>query len=134
MKINLIEYFEKTVHFLPQKPAVFDGASTLNFSELQQKAKIVSAIISKKNKSINNPVAVYLPKSNGAIVAFLGTLYSGNCYAPLDIKNPTNRIKSIVQALKPICIITNNNYIEHLAGLNLNIDRKSTRLNSSHYS
>lgn len=122
MKINLIEYFERTANLFPLKLAVADTSSKLNFLELKQKAKIVSTIISKKNNSVNNPIAIYLPKTNDAIVAFIGTLYSGNCYAPLDTKNPTNRIKSILQALNPICIITNNNCIEDLIKCNLNID------------
>src|SRR5690606_34008711 len=57
-----------------------------------------------------------------AVISFLATLYSGNCYAPLDTKNPISRIGSILQALDPICIITNNAHIGNMKKCGLNID------------
>ncbi|MCG2461189.1 amino acid adenylation domain-containing protein [Flavobacteriaceae bacterium F89] len=122
MKINLIEYFENTVDLFSGKVALVDANSELTFEKLQIRAKYVAVRIAQKNRIINRPIAIYLPKSNEAIVSFLATLYSGNCYAPLDTKNPISRIKSILQVLDPICIVTNNTYIANIKKCGLDID------------
>lgn len=122
MKINLIEYFERTTDLFPNKLAVSDGKTQLNFKDLQQRAKQIAFNISKINHGINKPIAVFLPKENNAIVTFIGTLYSGNCYAPIDVKNPDSRIKSIVNVLKPKAVITNNDYLEKIHSFNLDVE------------
>jgi amino acid adenylation domain-containing protein len=122
MRINLIEYFETTVDLFFDKTAVSDGASQLSFKELKQRAQQLASYISTEQQLINSPIAVFLPKNNDAIVSFIATLYSGNCYAPLDVKNPVTRIQSIVNVLKPIAIITNNDYVEKLSECDLNIE------------
>jgi len=122
MKINLIEYFENTVGLYPEKLAVVDSLSKLKFKDLKQKSTLIAHEISKLNNSINKPVAIYLPKTTDAAASFIGTLYSGNCYTPLDTKNPIVRIESILKTLDPICIITNNSYIEKLKKSDVNFD------------
>lgn len=122
MNINLIEYFESTVNLHPNKLALVDASSELTFNEVQKHAKIISTKISNKYELFNKPIAVYLPKSNESIISFIACLYSGNCYAPLDTKNPIERIESILKVLKPLCIITNNDYLENLKKSNLDID------------
>ena len=114
IKINLIEYFENTVDLFPDKLALVDSTSQLTFNELKQKAQLIATQIAKNNSSINSPVAIYLPKTNDAIASFLGTLYSGNCYTPLDTKNPVPRIEAILKALNPSCIITNDRFISNI--------------------
>ena len=115
MEINLIEYFEKTVQIYPNKLAISDSQSMLNFEELKNKAKSLSRVIEQRTENkINQPIGIYLPKCNDSLVSFIATLYSGNCYAPLDIKNPINRINSILEVLKPCCIITSNKYVDQL--------------------
>lgn len=122
MKINLIEYFERTVELYPDKLAVCDDNSFLSFKELEHKAKSIAIHISAKYDSINKPIAIYLPKNNDSIVSFIATLYSGNCYVPLETKNPINRIQSILQVLKPLCIITNNRFLANLKKCELGFD------------
>lgn len=122
MKINLIEFFEKTVSSFPNKLALVDEVSKLTFVELRQRAQLIAYHISKRNTSINTPIAIYLPKSNEGIATFLATMYSGNCYAPLDTKNPVPRMQSILEILKPSCIITNNQYLGNLKKCNPQVE------------
>jgi len=110
MQINLIDSFETTVDSFPYKTAISDGYSEMNFKTLKLNTNDLAAVILKEEKNINKPIAVFLPKGTDAIISFLAILYSGNCYAPLDIKNPASRIKSIVKLLEPITIITNSMY------------------------
>ena len=122
MNINLVEYFESTVNLFPNKLALVDSSSKLNFIEIRQKARLISFKISNNYVLLNRPIAVFLPKSNDSIISFIATLYSGNCYAPLDTKNPIERIKSILNVLKPLCILTNSEYEEKLKQCNLEFD------------
>lgn len=121
ININLIEYFENTVNLFPDKLALVDSNYELTFYELRRRAKLIANQISKNNNIINRPVAIYLPKTNEAIASFLGTLYSGNCYTPLDTKNPIQRIEAILKTLKPSCIITNNKFLNNIKKCNLKI-------------
>lgn len=136
MKINLIEYFEATVEKFSEKIATVDSHSELSFKELKQKSLAMSAFFAKNQYPANRPIAAYLPKSNNALISFIATLYNGNCYAPLDVKNPVNRIKSILEVLEPVCVVTKSEYINNIdqCGLNLeviNIDELKLESNSS---
>ena len=107
MNINIIEYFNRTAESYPQKIAVKDSEKELSFSELRTKAHTLGHKLNEEHTGINTPIAIFLPKSTGAITAILGILYSGNIYAPLDIHNPADRIHAIIKQLQPACIITN---------------------------
>jgi amino acid adenylation domain-containing protein len=122
MKINLVDYFEHVVDLFPEKTAISDGTFQMDFKTLRQRAKQVATDISKKQQLINRPVAIFLPKTNDAIVAFIATLYSGNCYAPLDVKNPISRITSIIETLDPITVITNTTYLDKIKTCDLKLE------------
>ena len=51
------------------------------------------------------PVVVFMKKHPKTIVAFLGTIYSGCFYVPLDEEMPRHRIDLIFQTLQPGAII-----------------------------
>jgi amino acid adenylation domain-containing protein len=121
MKINLIEYFEQTVKLFPNKLAVSDDTSQYNFRQLKEKSMTLSSYISNKHALINRPVAIYLPKTNDSIICFLASLYSGNCYAPIDVKNPINRIEAILTNLDPLCVLTNSKHLPTLLKCQLKI-------------
>lgn len=106
MYTNTTELFEETVTRFPDKHAVIDKSGYLTFSDLQKISKIIAMHITAIVKSVNNPVAIFLPKSKEAVAAFLGVNYSGNFYVPLDSKSPISRIKVILDNLQPDIIIT----------------------------
>ena len=115
MKINLIEYFEQTVKENSDKTAVVDGESRINFSELYTRVLgLASQILEIPEKTINRPVAVYLPKSIECIIADIAITFSGNAYMNLDIKSPATRIESILTTIDPLLIITDEKHIHLL--------------------
>jgi amino acid adenylation domain-containing protein len=63
-----------------------------------------------KNNVHNSPIAVFLPKGINAISAFIGILYSGNYYVPLDVSSPIDRINSIIKDLGDCLIISSTEY------------------------
>jgi D-alanine--poly(phosphoribitol) ligase subunit 1 len=106
MKTNVLFYLEKTTEEHPNKTALDDGKNTLTFQELQEKAKRIGAYIHKELGVTNKAVFVTTDRSIHPIVAFLGVLYSGNYYVPIDDKTPSLRLNQMVDKIKPAAIIT----------------------------
>jgi amino acid adenylation domain-containing protein len=107
MKKNLIEYFFQTSNVNPHKIAVVDADIKLNFTDLRNKAFQIAETILSQTKGYNNPIAVFLPKSADCIAADLAITMTGNIYMNLDVKSPGERLKNIIDAIKPLAIITN---------------------------
>jgi len=115
MQINAIDYFEKGALIkCPEKVAVIDQSGSFTFAQLERFSKNLAALISKRLGAIRQPIPVFLPKSVQSIVADIGTLYSGNAYANLDIKSPAQRLKGMIQNLNPGLIVTS---AAHVAAL-----------------
>ena len=114
MQISVLEYFEKTVLKHKEKIAIIDNESKLTFNELEKYAKELSSLINSKINVLNQPIGIFLPKGANSIIAFLGTLYSGNFYVPLDIESPQKRLETIINNLEPKIIITTKKYLEIL--------------------
>ena len=114
MQINVLEYFEKTVLKHKEKIAIIDNESKLTFNELEKCAKKLCFLIHIKMNLINQPIGIFLPKGANSIIAFLGALYSGNFYVPLDIESPQKRLETIINNLEPKIIITTTKYLEIL--------------------
>jgi amino acid adenylation domain-containing protein len=107
MQINVLEYFENgsLLHYR-DKLAIQDANRAVTFGELERFAKNCATQILAKTSAFNQPVAVFLPKSVEAIIANLGALYTGNCYANLDIKSPTERLKNMLHNLQAGVVVT----------------------------
>jgi len=125
MQINVLEYFERgALSRCPDKTAVIDADQTYTFAEIERLAKNCAAAIIKRVSTVNQPVAVFLPKSAQTIVADLAILFSGNCYSNLDTKSPPHRLKSILQMLGTELIITS----QSLAATLLHLDVPQAQL------
>lgn len=87
----------------PHKIAIVDETRQYTFAELREQAIRFSGHIPGDWK--NQPIAVYLPKSADCVIAFLGILYSGNFYAPLDTKSPAVRLEKVLGNLEPRAVV-----------------------------
>ncbi|HCJ09055.1 MAG TPA: hypothetical protein DHV96_12065 [Lachnospiraceae bacterium] len=103
---SVLCYLEKTVEKYPDKTAVVDKGGNITFKKLKHCAQIIASAISEKNVGVRKPVLVYLPKSRWSIVSFMGILYSRNFYTPTDVGFPFEKVKSILDCLHPVLIIT----------------------------
>lgn len=120
MQINVLEYLENGPLLKSRdKLAIRDSRRDYTFEEIERYAKNCAASILEKTTAVNQPVAVFLPKSAEAIIANLGALYSGNCYANLDIKSPPQRLKSMLQNLKAAVIVTSATHVAALRALDV---------------
>lgn len=111
MQINILEYFEKnTLLRCPEKTIVVDGDAAYTVQDVERRAKRVASVIIRTVGTKNRPIAVYLPKSANVVFADLGVIYSGNIYVNLDVKSPGQRIKNLIENIRPELIITSREF------------------------
>lgn len=121
MKRNVLEYLEITAAKFPNKIAIEDEKSTITFNQLLISAKNIASYLIDAGCKKNQPIAVYLPKSIKAIESFLGILYAGCFYIPIDTSNPKLRTEAIINNIAPSFIISENKYLDSLKEFNSNI-------------
>ena len=121
MQRNILSYLQNSALKFPLKTAIKDEKESINFSELNFQAKAIATHLQSLNIVRNRPIGVFLPKSIKAIKSFLGILYNGCFYVPLDVKNPVHRLEAIIKNLKLEFIVTDAKHAEILKNLNVNL-------------
>lgn len=109
MDKNWIDIFRRTVADNEEKIAVIHGDKQITFAELNIKSIQIANMIREKTGEINRPVAVLLPKSIDVVYSDIGITYSHNIFSNLDIKTPKERLNNIINAIKPVGVITDTN-------------------------
>ena len=120
MKKNILEYFLESIEKFPNKTAIIEGDKSITFSDLNKKSKTLANVFISKTNKINEPIAVFLPKTIDSVIADIAITYSSNIYMNLDIKTPKERIKNIVELVKPKFIITNTLYLKFISEISEN--------------
>ena len=103
---NVLEYLENSVEKYPEKTIFFDEKHSITYFEFMECAKRIGSMISDivGNKT-GKPIVVYIDRCIESIEAFMGVVYSGNFYVPIDNSLPVQRKKLIIDTLDPIMII-----------------------------
>ncbi len=118
MQINVLDYLENSALQFPDKPALVDENNIVSFSELENWAKAIgSTIVNETSSSIRKPIIVLVDRKASSIVSFMGVLYSGNHYVPIDIETPNQRLRIIIEDLNSLAIICAKKDIGVLDGL-----------------
>ena len=105
MQKNVLEYLQASASRFPDKVAFADEREALTFSALDERARSLGTSVATQTGAVNRPVAVLSERTAETLAAFMGVLYSGNYYVPLDSQMPKDRIKSILDCLDPILLI-----------------------------
>lgn len=104
MTLNLLEYLERTIDRVPDKTAYADGHSALTFRQVYDQSRTIGTFLAEQG-FCQEPIAVFINRHPKAIPAYLGVLYSGNYYMPLDIEMSLPRIERILAHVKPRAIL-----------------------------
>jgi amino acid adenylation domain-containing protein len=110
---SAVLFLENTAKSHSGRIALKDEAGSITYAQLRGKARgIGTALLSLHPKLENsiNPVLVLMKKSLDAVTAFMGVLYSGNPYVPLDYEIPMSRLEKILENLSPGFIITDEHW------------------------
>lgn len=106
---NVAEYLLESVQKFPDKVAFCEEGKEITFKGLDRVARNLAARITHElNGKKNQPIAVFMEKGIDTITAFVGILYSGNYYSPIDVHSPEARIKLVMNILEPQIVIVND--------------------------
>ena len=106
MNYSVLEYLEDAVLKYPDKVAFIDANKQITFRQTKERALCIADAIRLRINGRRQPILVYLPKSVECITSFMGILYSGNFYTPIDIKFPFPKVEGILNVLEPKLILT----------------------------
>ena len=102
---NLLDYLERAAGRFPDKTAFGDENESLTFARLAELARGVGAYIAERAGDTRRPVAVMTSHSAADIAAFMGALYAGCFYAPLDAGAPKEHTAARLDVIRPAVII-----------------------------
>ena len=91
---NVLEYLENSAKRFPDKIAYTDETGGITFSELLLEAKRIGTKISKEIETTGKPIGVVTGRNYKCLTAYMGVLYSGNCYVPIDSEMPEKRLET----------------------------------------
>lgn len=104
MLTNVLEYLENSAENHPQKVALADENNVATYESFFTSARAIGSYLAQYHK-MNAPVAVLIDRNIESVISFMGVVYSGNFYVPIDIGLPPARIKLMLETLDPFFII-----------------------------
>ena len=122
MQGNVLEWLDGSAEKYPNKIAYEDTDSSVTFFEVKQKAQAIGSYVADKIGAVNRPVAVMSGRKAITPVIFLGVVYAGCFYAPLDSSAPDYRLSHIIKQLNPAVIIADRDNAKRAESLADNID------------
>ena len=96
------------------RPAVEDETGVITYSQYRTAGRAIASGLLRRGTN-RRPVIVYLPKSIRGLTVFMGAMYAGCPYAPVDSHIPMARLEKIVESLRPAAIITDEALAPNLA-------------------
>ncbi|MBN2441955.1 MAG: amino acid adenylation domain-containing protein [Spirochaetales bacterium] len=108
------QVFEEQAQKNPHHHALVSGDRTMNYEELNKKANMLAHHLKKLGTGPEVKVAVFCPRSIEMIIGVLGILKAGGCYVPIDISNPVERIKYILNDVQADIILTTGNNLDSI--------------------
>ena len=116
MRRNILEYLEEAALRWPGRAAVASREETMTFGALRETARSVGTFLLAHGHE-RQSVAVLMERSPRALAAFLGVVSAGGCFAALDTEMPEERLKGILDTLKPGAILCEEDSREKAEGL-----------------
>lgn len=93
---NILELFEQTVCRCPHKKAIAYKDEAYTFAQLRAFARQIGGALSSAGMK-NKPIGVIADRSIQTVAFFVGILYSGNYYVPIDPEMPNHKKQHILQ-------------------------------------
>lgn len=90
---NVLLYLEKSANLTPDKVAVAYGEDQYTFSALRSLAKRIGTAIGDMRRQ---PLGIIAARGVETIAFFMGALYSGNYYVPIDPDMPPEKKQAIL--------------------------------------
>lgn len=99
MDTNVLDWLEVTAAACPDKPAFLDEDGAVTFADVRREARIIGTAAARLRAGRKAPIAVMSGRNAHTPAVFLGAVYAGCCYAPMDGTMPVHRLNSILNTL-----------------------------------
>ena len=99
METNVLDWLEATAAACPDKAAFLDEDSAVTFADVRREARVIGTAAAKRRAGQKKPIAVMSGRNAHTPAVFLGAVYAGCCYAPMDGTMPVHRLNSILNTL-----------------------------------
>lgn len=96
----------------PMREAFSDENGAITYGELKRKAQQIGSGLIEVLHVRKKPVVVLFERNIQSLCCFLGVVYSGNFYVPIDIGQPADRIMTILEQLQPSAVIKMDQQLE----------------------
>ncbi|WP_079155640.1 non-ribosomal peptide synthetase [Streptomyces ambofaciens] len=113
---SVVELFAAQVARTPDAEALLFEESTLTYAELDERSNRLARLLVEHGVGPERFVAVALPRSVELIVSLLAVLKAGGAYLPLDLDQPAERVRYMVEDADPLLIVTDERSSGLLAG------------------
>ena len=101
-----MDYLEHSAQGYPDKVAFADEKESITFKILTELGRSIGlAVIKQTNGETNRPVAVVTDHRAADIAAFIGVLYAGCFYVPLDGAAPSEYLDTRIASINPVMTI-----------------------------
>lgn len=122
MTRNVLEYLEQSAARFPDKAAFVDEQASLTFGQLSDAAKRIGTALCRLDGE-KRPVPVFMNKCAGEIAAFMGVVYAGRAYAPIDPQMPEKRVCRILETLDSDAVIVDSECRQKLEAMGYPAER-----------
>jgi amino acid adenylation domain-containing protein len=110
------EIFEEQVERAPDRVALVEGDSQITYRELNAKANALATLLVREGLNQDRPVGIYMQRSIDVVVALLAALKANTPYVPLDILNPSHRLKLLIDDAACEVVLTHRGLRSALPG------------------
>jgi len=103
---SVIDYLKASCRAHGNKIAFKDsGGNKISFNQLYSSCKKIGSFIIDKIQIKEKPIVVITERNINSIASFLGVLFSGNFYVPVDATLPQERMAEMLKIIDPVLII-----------------------------
>lgn len=125
---TVIDLFEEQVEKNPNNIALISGDKKITYKEFFEKA---SSVALQLRSVVNENIIIMLDDYIEVVTAIYGVLMSGNCYVPLNVSTPVERLKNIVNDCNCKYAIMKNKILDELTYIDFKKVDKLKMINRS---
>ena len=132
--MNLLhQFFENTVDKYPELIAINDHGEKITYENLELYSNRLANFIKKLKTQSKMRVVIFTEKNLNQYVSLLASLKSGNCWVPIQVNQPKDRLKVLFTNINPELVITEKNFDKKLSFfegpiINLNAENMKRKL------
>ena len=113
-ELTAVQSFELRARTVPLELALVAGSERLDYATLNVRANRLAHRLIALGVRAEDPVAVVLPRTADAVVAWLAVLKAGGVYLPIDPQYPDERIRMVLADAAPPVLVTTDALVDRI--------------------